>query len=350
MGVVDDLLTVEDDEHGGETAFDRLDYQTCWGISRVVELHSAPTKPSYAVAFEFHEDVAEVDNPASPSFLRLYQLKTKKTGGWTLASIAKPKGDAKLSFAGRMHVNLRKFDDLAEKIVFVSNQPLTEAKGTSGEFVFGNAEKKALTKFIDAIKLESPSFSESKDLGRFRFLDCGLHLDTYDKTVIGQITLFLADEIGGDIDGKQFYLTLGFKCRERSKKLANLTSIEQLVASKFVTRDSVAADLDRLRVGRVRRPKWDDVASRLNIHHREERELREVWLEYEMTRIARATPATSKLAADLRTRVVPIIDSASNLMEGATHAARLVRSDIEAVLGPRSERFAVAASLYEYLS
>jgi hypothetical protein len=350
MGVIADLLTVEDDEHGGETAFDRLDYQTCWGISRVVELHSTPGKPSYAVAFEFHEDIAEVDNPASPSFLRLYQLKTKKTGGWTLASIAKAKGGTKPSFAGRMHVNLQKFNGLAEKIVFVSNQPLTEAKGASGEFPFAKADTKTLTKFIDAVKVERPTFSEKDDLARFRFLDCGLHLDTYDKTVIGQITLFLADEIGGDVDGKQFYLTLGFQCRERSKNLADLTSIEQLVASKFVTRDSVAADLDRLRTARVRRPKWDDVASRLNLHHREERELRDAWLEYEMTRIARATPATMKLTADLRARVVPIIDSASNLMEGANQAATLVRSDVEAVLGRRTEQFAVAASLYEYLS
>ena len=350
MGVIGDLLAVKDDEHGGETAFDRLDYQTCWGISRVVELHSTPGKPPYAVAFEFHEDIAEVDNPASPTFLRLYQLKTKKTGGWTMASIARLKGDANQSFAGRMHVNLQKFDDLAEKIVFVSNQPLAEAKGTRGEFPFEKADTKSLTKFVDTVKIERPTFSENDDLARFRFLDCGLHLETYDQTVIGQISLFLADEIGGDVDSKQFYLTLGFQCRERSKKLADLTSIEQLVASKFVTRKSIADDLDRLREGRVRRPKWDDVASRLNLHHREERVLRNAWMEYEITRIARATPATRKLAADLQTQVVPIIDSASNLMEGANHAAKLVRSDIEAVLGRRTEQFAVAASLYEYLS
>jgi hypothetical protein len=186
------------------------------------------------VGFEFHEDIAEVD----------------------------AKGDTKASFAGKMHVNLRKFDKLAEKIVFVSNQPLTEARGASGELSFDKAEAKARTKFLDAIKVEIPGFSEKDDLGRFRFLDCGLHLDTYDRTVIGQIALFLANEIGGDVDGKQFYLTLGFQCRERSKKFADLTSVQQLVGSKFVTREAVTADLDRLRAGRVRRPKWDDIASR----------------------------------------------------------------------------------------
>ncbi len=226
-----------------------------------------------------------------------------------------------------MHVNLRKFDKLAEKIVFVSNQPLTEAKGASGEFSFDNAEAKARTKFLDAIKVEIPGFSEKNDLGRFRFLDCGLHLDTYDRTVIGQIALFLANEIGGDVDGKQFYLTLGFQCRERSKKFADLTSVQQLVASKFVTRESVTADLDRLRAERVRRPNWNDIASRLNLPHGEEREFREAWLEYEMMRIARATTASRKLAVDIRKRVVPIIDSASTLMEGTRHEGSLNHGD-----------------------
>lgn len=353
MGVVGDLLSVEDHEHGGETAFDRLDYQTCWGIARVVELHSAPGSPPYAVAFEFHEDIAEVDDVANPTFLRLYQLKTKKSGSWTLSTIAKPtktsSGNVKLSFAGRMHVNLKKFDDITEKVVFVSNLPLSEAGGTVGEFHFELADDDKLEKFLDAMKAESSTFSQSDDLHRFRFLECGLHLSTYESTVVGKIALFLANEIDGDVNAKQFYLTLGFRCRERTKNLADLTSIEELVASKFITRASISADLEKLQSGRIRRPQWETVSRSLAIgHHRDERELRDAWFEYEMTQIARATPATRKLADHLRGRVTPIINSASTLLEGAVTAGATVRADIEAVLGPRSEKFSVAAALYEY--
>lgn len=353
MGEVDRLLKVEDEEHGGETAFDRLDFQTCWGIARVIELHSATGSPPYAVAFEFHEDIAEVDSVADPSFLRLYQLKTKKKGGWTLASISRPGKDSdkpKPSHIGRMHANLRKFDEIAEKTVFVSNQPLSEAKGAAGEFSFGKADSKALKKFLETIALERPSFSEKDDLPRFRYLDAGLHLDTYHKTVVGQIALFLATEIGGDVDAKQFFLTLGFECRERSKTMADLTSIADLVASKFVTREDIEADLERIRVGRIRRPRWEDVALRLGLHHAEERIFREAWLEYELIKIARPSSAMRKLAADIKAKVAATIDLASNVMEGARSAGALVRPQIEVALGPRSETFHTAAALYEYYS
>lgn len=354
MGVIGDLLAVKEAEHGGETAFDRLDFQTSWGIARLIELHSEPGRRPYAIAFEFHDDIAEVDDPASPSFLRLYQLKTKKSGNWTLAAIARPernpKGAPKPSFAGRMHANLGKFGRLAEKAVFVSNRPLSEAKGAAGEFALTGAELKQLTSFLTALKAEIATFSEADDLPRLRFLDCGLHLDTYDRTVIGQIALFLANEIGGDVDAKRFYLTLGFECRARSKRLADLSSIEDLVASKFVTRDDVEADLERIRVARLRRPVWEDVGRQLSQSHAVERELRDAWREYELIRIARATPATRKLIDGMRDRINPIIDPAASLMEGAVAAAAVIRADLEAILGPRKPNFAIAAALYEYFA
>lgn len=353
MEEVNRLLEVEDEEHGGETAFERLDFQTCWGIARVIELHAAPGRPPYAVAFEFHEDIAEVDSVASPSFLRLYQLKTKKRGGWTLASISRPGkegGKASPSHVGRMHANLRKFDGLAEKTVFVSNQPLSEAKGARGEFSLNTADAKALKKFLDAVVLERPDFSEADDLPRLRYLDSGLHIETYRKTVIGQIALFLATEIGGDVDAKQFFLTLGFECLERSKHFADLNSITDLVASKFVTREDIAADLERIRVGRIRRPRWDDVAPRLGLHHAEERSLREAWLEYELIKIARPSSAMRNLVTSVRLQVAPTIDLAPNVMAGARSAGLLVRPEIELVLGPRSTTFHTAAALYEYYS
>ena len=352
MGVIVDLLSVKEDEHGGETAFDRLDFQTSWGIGRVVTLHSAPGHRPYAVAFEFHEDVAEVDDPANPSFLRLYQVKTKKAGNWTLGALAKRvarKGAAtKPSFVGRMHSNLAKFAPLAEKTVFVSNRPLTEANGTAGEFSLGRAERKVLDKFLGTLRAELPTFSDDTDLPRFRFLDSGLHLDTYDATVIGQIALFLAEQVGGDVDAKQFYLTLGFECRKRSKHLADLSSMEDLVASKFVTRADVEADLERIRHERVRLPKWTDVAPALGLNHRAERDLRQSWRDYELEFVSRPTPATRRLAESVAQRVVPIIDVASTLLEGARDAGDAIRPELEAALGPRSTDFCVAAALYEY--
>lgn len=57
MGVKDTLLAVSQREEGGRTAYDRFDYQTAWGVSKLLELHNAGT--NYAVAFEFHDDANE---------------------------------------------------------------------------------------------------------------------------------------------------------------------------------------------------------------------------------------------------------------------------------------------------
>ncbi|MFG1395253.1 hypothetical protein [Xanthobacter agilis] len=96
--------------------------------------------------------------------------------------------------------------------------------------------------------------------------------------------------------------------------------------------------------------KWDDIAHRLGLHHAEERLLREEWHRYQVLRIDRATLATRQLVADITPRIASVINSASNLMEGAAAVAAVIRPEIETVYGPRSERFAVAVSLYEYFS
>ena len=65
LSVKDSLLTVSQREEGGRTAYDRFDYQTAWGLSRLLDLHG--TGKNYAVAFEFHDDIVSLDDADAPT-------------------------------------------------------------------------------------------------------------------------------------------------------------------------------------------------------------------------------------------------------------------------------------------
>ena len=59
VGVKEFLTHVPEREKGGQTALDRFDYQTAWGVSRLLDLHEKGE--NYAVAFEFHDDIVALD-------------------------------------------------------------------------------------------------------------------------------------------------------------------------------------------------------------------------------------------------------------------------------------------------
>lgn len=85
MTVKDALLSLPQREDGGRTAYDRLDYQTAWGLTRISDLHQQGK--NYAVAFEFHDDIISLDNAENPASAIFYQVKTKSSGNWSFAQI-----------------------------------------------------------------------------------------------------------------------------------------------------------------------------------------------------------------------------------------------------------------------
>ncbi|NVD43198.1 DUF4297 domain-containing protein [Ensifer sp. HO-A22] len=109
--VIDDLLNVPERENGGRTAYDRFDFQTAWGISKVIDLHKGGA--NYAVGFEFHVDLVELDDADAPTTAVFYQMKSLDSGHWTLSRILdrpvagknKKKQTLKSSIAGKVFDN-----------------------------------------------------------------------------------------------------------------------------------------------------------------------------------------------------------------------------------------------------
>ena len=349
MTIIENLLTVPERENGGRTAYDRFDYQTAWGLMKVISLHSSGT--DYAVAFEFHDDIAELDNLSSPTRLSFYQVKTTKSPSWSLAKIGqrtKSGNTKKPSYAGKMFDNVERFGSSVDKVVFVSNRPMSEMVSDLSEAPFSAAEKAKLDKFVSALENECSGFKSTDHLPLFRFSDCGLHLDTYEQTVLGAVTKFLEDTIGSGVDSRAFNFILVDECRQRSKKLADLTGVDELKSSKFLTRGDISEKLESFQKRRQHRPEWNSVVPYLDLQFAQAARIEREWRNYEMSRLERPYAAGIEFADEVKNIVVPIMEAASTMWEGVSQALPSVRSLIRQRFGEVTEDFERAVILYEF--
>lgn len=311
MQIKEKLLSVPEREDGGRTAYDRFDYQTAWGLSRLLELHQAGK--NYAIGFEFHDDVVSLDDADTPSTATFYQVKTREKDNWSFAKITartSSKTGKKPSFAARMFDNVIRFGATVEKLAFVSNQPLPEVIVVHGEQEFTASDKTKLQKFVAALAAESPEFNESKHTSLFFFIFSPLNLTNYDQTIIGQVAEFLDTELGSHIPAKPFALALNDHCRKRSKKLADISDFEQLKLSKFVTRADMIKWLTQAKDQHDRRPEWSSVAPDLTGTLEYKVKVERAWYEYEVLLRSRPNAATIVFTEKVRSIIDPALANA----------------------------------------
>lgn len=348
MGVKEFLTRVPEREKGGQTALDRFEYQTAWGISKMLDLHESGS--NYAVAFEFHDDIVTLDDADEPSSAIFYQVKTKEAGNWSFAKIThRPasKGNKKSSFAGKMFDNCVRFGATVERLVFVSNQPLPEVIVVHGEGKFSSAEKTKLKKFVMTISDEVDGYDDSVHTVLFFFVFSDLNLTNYQNAVVGRIAEFLESELGTDIPPRTFSLTLNDFCRKRSKELADLENFEALKASKFVTRANMMKWLTQARDHHSHRPDWKIASDGLSVPFSDQIGIQGAWREYETLVRSRTNAATVEFVQELHDVVHEGVGKADNKM----HLLDIVfikAKSLVAVWHPgASDSLVKAAILYE---
>lgn len=352
MSVIEDLLTVQERENGGRTAYDRFDFQTAWGISQVLKLHS--TGSNYAIGFEFHDDIVELDDANTPSKATFYQLKTQEAGHWTIAKIAtRPKSTGKdktlkASFAGKMFDNVMRFGDTVKRIVFVSNQPLAEIGTKQGEHPFSSASKDDVAKFVTALQSEYSAFNEADHLGYFHFNYCHLNLASYEAAIFGEVSIFLKDYASIDAGAYPFTLNLVHHGKKRSKSLADVSDFAALKNSKFVTRQDVESWLGSLNAEHAYRPNWETVSRQLALSHAEDAKIERQWSTYIAERRRRWNASTLEFGDNVKKRVEAIIDKAPDLKSGLEDAVPWVRDMVQDWNPAASDHFIKAVILYEY--
>ncbi|MBL8597788.1 MAG: DUF4297 domain-containing protein [Devosia sp.] len=349
MSIRDTLLTVPQREDGGRTAYDRFEYQTAWGISKLLDLHIAGK--NYAVGFEFQDDIISLDDAHSPSKAVFYQVKTKETGDWSFAKITartSSKGVKKSSFAGRMFDHVLRFGAVVEKLVFVSNQCMPEVIVVHGECEFSIADKKKIETFVANLVAENGAFKDPDHTSLFFFAFSDLNLSNYDHAILGRITDFLDQEVGSHVPPKAFALALRQECRQRSRSLADVSSFEGLTSSKFVTRDDMLNWLAQAKDRHDRRPEWGWVSVELDLPYAEKVRIERAWRDYEVELLQRWNASTIAMTQKLRLLIdaaVPEADSLVAIVYASFAAAKLV---VRTWKKDASDDFIKAAILYEH--
>lgn len=255
MSLLDDLISTPQREQGGSIATERFDFQACWGVSRILTLHS--TGSDYAVAFEFHDDVVVLDNATAPTSATFYQLKTDGKSTWTLPRIARrgtKAGQKTASIAGKMYDNKVKFGSSTKDLVLVSNAAANFPVGP-----FNGAEEKDYKKFLADMKSENVLFDEA-DGALFRFEQAHFSLSSYETTLLGEVVSFIIEHGRlHECNYKAFYLTLLDYCKRRSKTMSEVPDLPSLLRSKFVTRSDLTSWVEGFVRESRSRPKWSDV-------------------------------------------------------------------------------------------
>jgi Cap4 dsDNA endonuclease len=345
---VDLLLTVPQREEGGRTAYDRFDYQTAWGLSTLLDLHDEGK--NYAVAFEFHDDIVTLDDADAPKSAIFYQVKTKALGKWSFAQITSrtmSQGARKNSFAAKMFDNFVRFGAIVEKLVFVSNQPLPDVILVHGERCFSKADKKKLAKFVTDLSAEVTEFKDPEHTSLFFFAFSDLNLSNYENTVVGRIADFLERELGSHIPPKPFALTLNDQCRRHSKSLADVSSFDQLKASKFVTRANMVNWLSHARSHHERRPEWASVANDLKLPLAEKTKIERAWRDYEIALRSRPNTATIAFTEQVRRVVDDEMERTDDLVALINAVLDILRSVVTEWQSGANDYFVKAAILYE---
>ncbi|MBP0495755.1 dsDNA nuclease domain-containing protein [Pararoseomonas indoligenes] len=353
MTIINDLLSAPERENGGRTALDRFDFQTAWGIANVLRLHDNAS--NYAVAFEFHDDIVELDDADNPNAATFYQVKTLQTGKWTFADIlfreAKGKGinkTLKASYVGRMFDNVSRFGHSVSKLVLVSNQPLPELTEEFGERAFSSATKDLVDKFKVTLQKECVNFNDQLHMKYFYFDRCRLDLGSYEDTLTGKMAGFLNRHSAPEAAASAFTIYLANEGRKRSKSLSDVQDFAALKASKFLTSHQMTGWLNRLTHEYTHHPSWETISRQLNFPHAEDVKIEREWRSYLPERMRRWNAATMQFTSEVKRAVEPVLDAAENLASGLSSAVPLVEDLVKGWKPNASDYLVKAIILYEY--
>lgn len=311
------LISVPQRETGGETGYERYDYQALWGLALVFEHHGSMS--DYAIAFEFHDDVVMLDNSTNPTKARFYQVKTKDKGQWTLNGLtirkkAKNGKDKLPSYIGKLFSNYLAFPQETEQLNFVSNATCDFLKANETNCEFAVCDPSDFNNFVTKLKEECPEADAAK-AKLIRYIRADLSLHDSSAHLQGKLHKFVVQEIGSvDYNPDTLYKSIVEECRTRSKHSGNIGSFNDLLKYKGITRAEVENWLDQVR-HKQRFPDWAVVSAKLEVSGMDSAELSREWMAYRPLVLDTGNEALNRVRDLIRKEVAPKVGSSETLTQ-----------------------------------
>jgi hypothetical protein len=243
------LAEMPERETGGSIAAARFAYQRDWALCRMLRLHQKGNE--YALVFEFHEDVTELNAPDSPTKATFYQVKTDEKKTWTLNRLTarlKGKNGELASIMGRLCAKAESLPKGSAEFRFVSNaqfsvelQPPHTHK--DGELDLKLLTPDALAKLKDALDKELGPFASEVVEESLKFEVADLPLLEHSSSATGKLADFMdAYAKGCTVAITPLYRTLAAEIFRRTVAPRPHGSLEAICKKKAIAR----ADFDAM--------------------------------------------------------------------------------------------------------
>lgn len=262
-GLAVQLLDTPEREKSGASTAGRYEFQTFWGLALLFQHHG--TAADYAIVFEFHDDVALFDDPAHPTKVRFYQVKTKTTvGGWTLQKLTSREkttknkvATIKPSIIDKMYDSVAKFDPNVLSVEFVSNQPCS-FNATKTTFSFQACGTADFQKIVASIQSAYPGATEAQ-VGLLGYRLTDLSVGDAGSHIKGKLHQFVCDQLGEvSFNLETLYKAIIDDCRRKAAFTGVNANFSEVVRNKGITKDDVQTWLNTIQ-REQRAPEWSAI-------------------------------------------------------------------------------------------
>lgn len=337
--VLDALIENPPLETSGARTSNSFTYQVNWALCHLLHLH-LETK-DYIVVFEQHEDVLVIDGNRAHDKAHFYQIKTTRSGNWTVARLTKKKPKKKVkkgeksadtmatSILAKLIQKKIAFDEKAESLNVVSNAPynfdlLSEGRNSIElkEIQFGEIEtsmrqdiEKRIAKEYEGASITVPDSVFSNIQECLNFVVDDLSLTDSAGHATGKLVEFLEEVKPSATDmAKTLYRTLHDDIRRKFDYEWSPTSPDELVLSKGITAAEFQSHIDDLPEKDVVRDTWDRIEQRLNMEGIALSRVANIRASYQrlvVERMNMSNDCLPLLQSGLRTYVQGLVDEGS---------------------------------------
>lgn len=252
---------------GANTAL-RYHYQALFGLALIIETHKKDG--DYAIVFEYHDDVALLNDSRNPSKVSFFQVKTKAKGHWNVADLLKQTSSTnkegktlkKPSYMAKLYDNVLKFGDFVEGAYFVSNAEMNF--GTkSNSISMQECNPTELERIKAYLTAEHPHITSIRtEVVHFKKSD--LSLDDPDTHAKGKLYNFVVERLGPvEFSLDALYRTIVDECTRKSRSTVLGSDLPEVLDLRGVTRSNTEDWLNHIRQ-RVAAPRWEDISHKLS--------------------------------------------------------------------------------------
>lgn len=240
-------------ETSGARTSNAYDYQKDWALCKLLKLHKAES--DYVLFLDYHEDIVVFDSSNDPQNADFYQVKQKKSGNWTIASLSKQKVPDELasSILGKMFYSEDIFSEYTNSMAFVSNQGVScklknGNKGLDQNIIqFNELDPADKATVRNAVHSSSAKTSNVAGLRKLCLAKTELGVDTHRNLTVGNLVDFFESiHPGKPIATTLAYCTIFDEIRRKTNNSMTCTNVEELLQLKAITQKDFNAIINQI--------------------------------------------------------------------------------------------------------